>query len=57
MLEVHKRENGLIPVIFKYQFKDRRSPEFYLVAIPNQDYAEDKDNGEFLLFVRHQYKL
>jgi len=50
MLGVHKRENGLIPAILNYQFKDRRSPEFYLVAIPNPDYAKDKNNGEFLLF-------
>ena len=45
MLEVHKRKNGVTPVIFKYQFKDTSSPEFYLVAIPNPDYdPEDTKN-------------
>jgi hypothetical protein len=52
MLEVHKRKNGVTPVIFKYQFKDTSSPEFYLVAIPNPDYdpADAKNKNEFRLF-------
>jgi len=52
MLEEHERENGVTPVIFKYQFKDNRSPEFYLVAIPNPDYdpKDDKKKNKFLLF-------
>lgn len=33
MLEEHKRENGLIPAILKYQFRDRRSPERTLINI------------------------
>jgi hypothetical protein len=39
-------------VIFNYQFEDKRSPEFYLVAIPNQDYdlKDEKKKNEFLLF-------
>ncbi len=49
MLEEHKRKNGIKPVIFNYQFKDKRSPEFYLVAIPNQDYdpKDEKKKNEF----------
>jgi len=35
MLEEHKGKNGVIPVIFNYRFEDNRSPEFYLVVIPN----------------------
>jgi hypothetical protein len=50
VLEEHKRETSFTPAILKYRFKDKRSPEFYLVAIPNPDYAKDKNNGEFLLF-------
>ena len=52
MLEEHKRKNGVTPVIFNYQFKDKRSPEFYLVAIPNQDYdpKDEKKKAEFHLF-------
>jgi len=52
MLEVHKRKNGVTPVIFKYQFKDTSSPEFYLVAIPNPDYdpEDTKNKNEFRLF-------
>jgi len=52
MLEEHKRKNGVTPAIFKYGFKDKRSPEFYLVAIPNQDYdpKDEKKKNEFLLF-------
>jgi len=39
-------------VIFNYRFEDKRSPEFYLVAIPNPDYdpKDEKKNNEFLLF-------
>ena len=52
MLEEHKRNNGVTPVILNYQFKDKRSPEFYLVAIPNPDYnpKDDKKKAEFHLF-------
>jgi IS4 transposase len=52
MLEEHKRKNGVTPAIFKYRFEDKRSPEFYLVAIPNPDYDTkgDKKKSEFLLF-------
>jgi len=52
MLEEHKRKNGVIPVIFNYRFEDKRSPEFYLVAIPNPDYdpKDDRKKNEFLLF-------
>ena len=52
MLEEHKREKGVTPAIFKYRFEDKRSPEFYLVAIPNPDYdtKRDKKKSEFLLF-------
>ena len=52
MLEEHKRKNGVIPVIFNYRFEDKRSPEFYLVAIPNPDYdpKNAKKKNEFLLF-------
>ncbi len=52
MLEEHKRKNGVMPAIFKFRFKDKRSPEFYLVAIPNPDYdpKDDKKKNEFLLF-------
>jgi len=52
MLEEHKRKNGVTPMIFKYGFKDKRSPEFYLVAIPNPDYdpKDDKKKAEFHLF-------
>lgn len=52
MLEEQKRKNGVTPVIFKYRFGDKRSPEFYLVAIPNSDYETkgDKKKAEFHLF-------
>ncbi|MCW3133929.1 MAG: hypothetical protein N2V78_06345 [Methanophagales archaeon] len=52
MLEEHKRKNGVTSAIFKYRFVDKRSPEFYLVAIPNPDYdpKDDKKKAEFLLF-------
>jgi len=52
MLEEHKRKNGVTPAIFKYRFVDKRSPEFYLVAIPNPDYdpKDDKKKAEFHLF-------
>ncbi|RZN38288.1 MAG: hypothetical protein EFT35_05055 [Methanophagales archaeon ANME-1-THS] len=52
MLEEHKRENGVSPVIFIYRFGDKRSPEFYLMAIPNPDYdpEDDKKKNEFHLF-------
>jgi IS4 transposase len=52
MLEEHKRKNGVTPLIFKYRFKDKKSPEFYLVAMPNPDYdpEDDKKKNEFLLF-------
>ncbi|MBN2845004.1 MAG: transposase [Deltaproteobacteria bacterium] len=54
ILERHKRENGRKNAIFKYKFKDERSPEFYLVAIPNPDYdpakREGKGNRDFYLF-------
>jgi len=52
ILEEHKRRNGITPAIFKYQFRDKRSPEFYLVAIPNPDYGpkDDRKKNEFLLF-------
>jgi len=52
MLEEHKRKNGVTPAIFGYRFVDKRSPEFYLVAIPNPDYDPkgDKKKAEFHLF-------
>ena len=54
LLEQHKRENGRETALFKYKFKDERSPEFYLVAILNPDYdsakREGRGNKEFLLF-------
>ncbi len=52
MLEEHKRRNGVIPVILNYRFEDERSPEFYLVAIPNPEYdpKNAKKKNEFLLF-------
>jgi hypothetical protein len=50
LLDEHVRENGRTPAIFNYQFLDKSSPEFYLVAIPNANYAKDKNNGEFFLF-------
>lgn len=54
ILERHKRENGRKNAIFKYKFKDERSPEFYLVAIPNPDYdpakREGKGNRDYYLF-------
>jgi len=52
MLEEHKRKNSVTPMIFNYRFEDKRSPEFYLVAIPNQDYdpKNAKKKNEFLLF-------
>lgn len=50
--EEHKRENGITPAIFTYQFKARDSPAFFLIAIPNPGHqtrvAEKK--SEFLLF-------
>jgi hypothetical protein len=54
ILEEHKREKGREPATFKYKFKDERSPEFYLVAIPNPEFnpakREGKGNREFFLF-------
>ena len=51
ILEEHKRRNGITPAIFKYRFRDKSSPEFYLVAMPNPDYdSEDDRKNEFLLF-------
>jgi hypothetical protein len=44
-LERHKRENGRETALFKYKFKDARSPEFYLVAIQNPDYDPAKREG------------
>ncbi|MHC1636133.1 MAG: hypothetical protein ACXQTS_05900 [Candidatus Methanospirareceae archaeon] len=32
---------GVTSAIFKYQFEDKRSPEFYIVGIPNPDYDPD----------------
>ena len=54
LLERHKRENGRETALFKYRFKDERSPEFYLVAIPNPNYdpakREGRGNREYYLF-------
>jgi hypothetical protein len=51
ILEEHKRKNGVKPLIFNYKFGNKRSPEFYLVAIPNPNYdAKDEKSNEFLLF-------
>lgn len=52
MLAEHKLKNGVTPAIFNYQFKDKSSPEFYLVAIPNPNYdpKDAKNKNEFLLF-------
>jgi hypothetical protein len=54
ILEGHRRDNGRKPAIFKYKFKDERSPEFYLVAMPNPEYdpakREGKGNRDFYLF-------
>ena len=52
MLEEHKRKNGVTAVIFNYRFEDKRSPKFYLVAMPNPDYdpKDDRKKNEFLLF-------
>jgi len=42
LLKRHKEEHGPKSAIFKYHFLDERSPEFYLVAIPNRDYDPRK---------------
>ena len=56
MLEYHKRENGLTPVIFEYQFKDKRSPEFYLIAIPNPDYETAEGKKKILSITAYALK-
>jgi len=54
LLARHKREHGRKSAIFTYKFRDERSPEFYLVAIPNPDYDPmkrgGKGNRDFYLF-------
>jgi hypothetical protein len=54
LLRRHKEEQGLEAAIFTYHFRDERSPDFYLVAIPNREYDPRKrvspENKEFLLF-------
>jgi hypothetical protein len=50
VLDEHVRENGRTPAIFSYQFLDKSSPAFYIVAISNPNYAKDNNNGEFFLF-------
>jgi len=52
MLDEHKRKNGATTVIFNYRFQDKRSPKFYLIAIPNPDYdpKDERKNNEFPLF-------
>jgi len=54
LLRRHTEEQGLKAGIFTYRFRDERSPDFYLVAIPNREYDPRKragpENKEFLLF-------
>jgi hypothetical protein len=54
LLNQHKEGHGREAAIFTYRFWDERSPDFYLVAIPNREYDPRKragpDNKEFLLF-------
>jgi len=54
LLRRHKEEHGLEAAVFRYRFLDERSPDFYLVAIPNREYDPRKRAGpeskEFLLF-------
>jgi hypothetical protein len=54
LLKRHKEGQGREAAVFKYRFMDERSPDFYLVAIPNREYDLRKragpDNKEFLLF-------
>ena len=54
LLKRHKEEQGFEAAVFKYRFLDERSPDFYLVAIPNREYDPRKragpKNKEFLLF-------
>jgi hypothetical protein len=54
LLRRHKEEHGHESAIFRYHFLDERSPDFYLVAIPNREYDPRKragpENKEFLLF-------
>jgi len=46
--------HGRVPGILKYHFVDKRSPEFYLVLIPNKKYdplkREDNGNKKFFAF-------
>jgi len=42
LLKRHKEEQGHESAIFRYHFLDERSPEFYLVAIPNREYDPRK---------------
>jgi len=45
---------GMLPGVIKYKFRDERSPEFYLVIVPNKNYnplkREGKDNKKFFVF-------
>jgi len=54
LLKRHKEDHGPESAIFRYHFLNERSPEFYLVAIPNCEYDPRKragpKNKEFLLF-------
>ena len=46
--------NGMVPGIIEYEFRDKSSPKFHLVLVPNKEYnplkREGKDNKKFFVF-------
>ena len=46
--------SGRIPGIIEYEFRDKNSPKFHLVLVPNNDYnpskREGNDNKKFFVF-------
>ena len=45
---------GMVPGVIKHKFRDKSSPNFYLVIVPNKNYnpskREGKDNKKFFVF-------
>lgn len=46
MINEFEKENGRVPGIIEYKFRDKRSPTFYLVLIPNKNYDPSKKDGK-----------
>lgn len=57
-IKKHEEENGRVPGVIKYSFKDETSPEFSIVLKPNKYYdgskKEEKDNKRFFAFATNK---